>query len=229
MSDCKDRSGAAWLQKNSQMKKTLLTGIAALFLAIGAAHAGSRPQVAVGKPRIITTTVKGALYPPPKYDKPYEGELELRFFSDTEYVERICKLGPKVYGCAAKMLDGKKCYIFVISEAAAKKTGRNFAFMLRHELAHCNGWKHPEDANGRRFKVGEKWEEAEGATFLPIGTKKTMPKFPEVTRILPASPPVVCVTPEWKSEPCKNRSAPAVVAEPTNKVQILKVKPVVPE
>src|SRR5262249_52979859 len=128
-----------------------------------------------------------------------------RFFSDAGYIQRICKLGPKVYGCAAKSLDLKKCSIFASSEELAKSKGRNFALMLRHELAHCNGWKHPEDTNGRSFNVGAKWEEAEVGTWIPTDTKKTMPNLPATTRILPASPPVVCVTPEWKPERCENR------------------------
>ena len=171
----------------------------------GASAAHARPQVVVGKPRIIYTTVKGALFPPPKYDKPYEGELEIIFFSDAEDLERVCKLGPKVNACAIRSLDHKKCWIFASSEELMKRKGSNYAFMLRHELAHCNGWKHPEDTNGRKFEVGEKWNEAEGGIWLRSDTKKTMPEFPTVTRSLPASPPVVCVTPEWKLEPCNKR------------------------
>ena len=55
-----------------------------------------------------------------------------------------------------------------------------------------------------------------------------MPTMPSVVKELPASPPVVCVTPEWKPESCEKRNvAPTVIAEPTYK--ILKVKPIVPE
>ena len=46
--------------------RALLTGIAALFLATGAAHAGPRPQVIPGKPRIITRIITVLLSPPPK-------------------------------------------------------------------------------------------------------------------------------------------------------------------
>jgi hypothetical protein len=183
--------------------------MAALLIAttILTAHAASRPQ-----PKIVRTPVRGALYPPPQYDKPYEGELEIMYFSDAEYIERICNVGPKVYGCASPPRpDRKTCKLFVSSEALAKRQGRDFALMLRHELAHCNGWKHPESTNGRKFSPGEKWAEAEGAIFIPINTKKPMPKLPATTKILPASPPVVCVTPEWKPEPCKDRSVDAVV------------------
>ena len=67
------------------MKRLLLAGTAALsVLTASAAHAGQRAHVVTGKPRIITTTIRGALFPPPKYDKPYDGELEIIFFSNTE-------------------------------------------------------------------------------------------------------------------------------------------------
>src|SRR5262249_16256458 len=39
--------------------------------------------------------------------------------------------------------------------------------------------------------------------------------LPAVVRELPAYPPVVCVTPDWKPEPCKSRSASTVVAKST--------------
>ena len=49
------------------------------------------------------------------------------------------------------------------------------------------------------------WDEAEGAKWMRAATTVAMPKFPASTRILPADPPVVCVTPDWKSESCENR------------------------
>lgn len=56
--------------------KLLLAGVAALsVLSASAAHAGQRPHVVVGKPKIVYTTIRGAMFPPPKYDKPYDGEL----------------------------------------------------------------------------------------------------------------------------------------------------------
>ena len=73
----------------------------------------------------------------------------------------------------------------------------NYALTLRHELAHCNGWPadHP------------------GAKKVQVDTKVEMPKLPASTKELPAYPPIVCVTPDWKSEPCESRKAAAVEAE----------------
>ena len=87
---------------------------------------------------------------------------------------------------------------------------------MRHELAHCNGWKHPEDTNGRKFNVGDNWDEAEGAKWVVASTKASMPNLPASTKILPAFPPVVCVTPEWKQEPCAKRLEGAYTSEVTH-------------
>jgi len=201
------------------MKKLLLTGIAALsVLAASAAHAGQRPRVIVGKPRIITTTIKGVMLPPPKYDKPYDGELEIVFFSNSEDVKQAC-FGHDDAACAARSVDGKKCWIRMLSENAMKHKGENYAFALRHELGHCNGWKHPNSTNGRKFSAGDKWDEAEGAKWIAENTKMPVPKLPASTRVLPASPPVICVTPDWQKEPCESRKAAAVEAETDRRIK----------
>src|SRR5262249_36051790 len=109
------------------------------------------------------------------------------------------------------------------TEDVLKRKGTNHNFTLRHELAHCNGWKHPNTTNGKKFNVGDRWDEAEGAKWVPANTKVSMPKLPTSTRILPASPPVICVTPEWKPEPCKNRNAPIVGGQTVTKLLLASV------
>src|SRR5262249_16144998 len=175
--------------------KLLLTSIAALsVLATSAGHAGQRSYV-VGKPKIVTTIIKGLLLPPPKYDKPYEGELEIRFFSNIEDIRGACPGTHSEVACAFPLADLKKCWIMMGTEDAIKRRGYGYAFVLRHELAHCNGWKHPNTTDGKRFSVGEKWDEAE--KWVAANTKTPMPTLPVLTRILPAYPPLVCVTPDW--------------------------------
>ena len=96
------------------MKKLLLSSIAALFLATGTAHA-----------RMLTSL------PPAEYDKPYEGELEIVFFSNKDDLEGACKeLRPGVHACARRTLDNKKCRIFASSEEFMKRKGRNYPFMF---------------------------------------------------------------------------------------------------
>ena len=200
-----------------------MTTICALVL-LASMPAYARPQVVVGKPRIVTVTIRGSMLPPPKYDKPYEGELEIVFFSNSEDIKKVCPDLHTETACSSHSDDLKKCRIHIGTEDMIKRIGGAYAFTLRHELAHCNGWKHPNTTDGRRFKVGETWDAAEGAKWVAANTKVPMPKLPTSTRILPASPPVVCVTPDWKPEPCKDRELKDVwsTARPLQKSDIPK-------
>jgi hypothetical protein len=185
------------------MKKLLLTGVTVLFLATGAAHAAEKRQV-----RYLN------ILPPVEFDKPYTGELEIVRFATSQEIKAVCK-GSSEYACTGRLANGARCILFMLldKQLGDHLRGNAIAFVFRHELGHCNGW--PADhKNGRKV-------------FMNMHI--AMPTMPSVIKELPAFPPVVCVTPDWKLEPCKNRNAPAVVAEPTNKIQILKVKPVVPE
>jgi hypothetical protein len=63
------------------------------------------------------------------------------------------------------------------------------ALTLRHELGHCNGWI---SHDGGRTMFADTVE---------------MPKLPASIHELPAYPPFVCVTPDWKPQSCKDRAA----------------------
>lgn len=184
-----------------KMKKLFLIGIAALsVLSASAAHAGQRDHVVVRQVMIPT-----GLLPPPQYDKLYDGELEIRFFSSAADVDQACKSMGEGIGCIWSSDDHKHCRMILATEDLAKRKGKNYAFVLRHELAHCNGWTHPKTTEGRHFNLGERWDKAEGGKWIAANTKMPMPTLSVSTRILPASPPVICVTPDWKPEPCKDR------------------------
>jgi hypothetical protein len=193
-------------------------GIATLLLATGPAYAGQRPHAIVANPRIVTL-IKAALYPPLEYDKPYDGELEIQFFSSSEDVVRACSQSDTA--CTFLSADHKKCRIMMGTEDVIRRNGFTYAFTLRHELAHCNGWKHPKKEGERTVKIGSRWDEAEGAKWLAANTKVPMPTLPALTRILPASPPVVCVTSEWKPEPCNKRKEPTSQAQETRKPPVM--------
>jgi hypothetical protein len=199
------------------MKKLLLTaGIAALSVLASAAQAGQR--VVVDKPRTVARIIQGSLMPPPQYDKPYDGELEIRLFSTPADLEGACKDINTKAACTYPSLDHKRCIIHMGTEELIKRKGGSYAFSLRHELAHCNGWKHPNSLEGEHFKIGQKWDKAEGAKWIAADTRMPMPTLPKLTRILPASP-VVCVTPDWQKEPCESRKAAAVEAETDRRIK----------
>jgi hypothetical protein len=109
----------------NQMKKTLLTGIAALFLATGATGATSVGYV--------------AHYPPAKYDVPYKGTLTIQLvfsFNDLQYYCHTSEI-------ACSDVYTNRCNIYILApEARPIMYGGEggYFFSLRHELAHCNGW-----------------------------------------------------------------------------------------
>ena len=136
------------------MKKLLLTDIAALFLATGTAHAAQFTM----------------LMPPAEYDKPYIGELTIkRVATEQDLRNGACPgaqwtKGLPSMGCAGRSVDGKQCTIVVVSDQVLKALGGTYAAVVRHEIAHCNGW------------VGH-----DGGKWTPV-SKMTMPKLPPSTK-----------------------------------------------
>jgi hypothetical protein len=81
------------------------------------------------------------LVPPAKYDFPYPGPVEI-YQVDRENVWHECSEGGRfkfdrdVAGC--QWFRGKTCIII----AAMHSPRAGYKAILRHEMAHCNGWKH---------------------------------------------------------------------------------------
>jgi hypothetical protein len=133
------------------------------------------------------------ILPPVEYDKPYTGELSIIRLSSPEEIRVACKNSSE-YACISTEGLPHRCTIFMLPDKQLSLNGISLlAFTLRHELGHCNGW--PNHDGGRKI-------------FL--GTHVEMPKLPPSTRELPVFPPVVCVTPEWKQEPCASRAPRAI-------------------
>jgi hypothetical protein len=87
-------------------------------------------------------------------------------------------------------MKSNRCHIYVANDNALRATGFSYALALRHELGHCNGW--PANHPGNKKYV----HDAEMPT-LPASTRELPP--------LPTYPPLVCLTPDWKAEPCTER------------------------
>jgi hypothetical protein len=131
---------------------------------------------------------------------PYEGTLTIWRGIRADQLRDYCREVSKV-ACSSrpKQPPYTRCDLF-ISESALTAKGFSLAFILRHELAHCNGWGQ-DHAGGRK---------------VLSSTKVQMPKLPESMRWLPVYPPLACITPDRTVEPCDNRRAdPALsVARP---------------
>ena len=76
-----------------------------------------------------------------------------------------------------------------MTDKVLKAAGSSYAIVLRHELGHCNGW------SGDHKK----------ARWVFSNERLAMPELPASARELPVYPPIVCVTPDWKQESCKDR------------------------
>jgi hypothetical protein len=166
------------------VKTALLTGVSALFLATGMAHAAER---------------LGMWLPPPQYDVPYTGELTIVRVATEQDIRTLCpemNFGefPATSCTMTPHNDRTRCYIFIASDKALKAAhNMDYVTVLRHEIGHCNGW--PADhKDGRPSSIDH---------------RSTMPTLPASTKYLPAYPPVICVTPEWKPVSCVKRKLDA--------------------
>ena len=125
------------------MKKTLLTGIAALLLVTGTAYA-----------QTVSEAVKNFMLPPVEYDKPFGGKLEEVVVKSREEMDASCKrIGlslPNVpLGCG-KLLAADHCVIYLARDEVNRSVGLTTDLVRRHEVGHCNGWP-KEHPGGRHF------------------------------------------------------------------------------
>ena len=159
------------------MKKTLLTGIAALFLATGAAHAGTERVCPAYRSvdgnwnetevHECMNRINGTIdrhengrwvfrNPPlPEFDKPYEGVTAI-YRMPLADVQKLCPAG--TYACSWHLQKvfpegiGERtvCFITISPDdvLAQRRERQDFNEVLRHEIGHCNGW--PSDHPNRR-------------------------------------------------------------------------------
>lgn len=80
--------------------------------------------------------------PPPAFDHPYDGP-KLVIELPTSRVIAVCGRGPNVLACSWPPLrPGMLCTVFVSVVAPSGVSSRTRAVLDRHELGHCNGWRH---------------------------------------------------------------------------------------
>jgi len=116
-----------------EMKKTLLTGIAALLLTTGAAHADG-------------------LLPPKKYDYLFPGPIVITRKSTPEKLVPICGEQKFLGGCSVRI--AYVCQIFLLDDEWLERFGLTYKTALRHEIGHCNGWG-ADHAGGWSPELGE--------------------------------------------------------------------------
>jgi hypothetical protein len=96
--------------------------------------------------------------PPPEYDHPYSGKLEIHFLPEKEFVT-ACPSPPGLFRTACTQRYADRCIIRLRPDVDIDK----YPFLadvivVRHEIGHCNGW--PPNHPGIRA--------AEPATWPPM-------------------------------------------------------------
>jgi hypothetical protein len=96
------------------------------------------------------------LEPPPQYDFPFKGKLYLSAENDLEAMALVCGIPRSrrpVHGCAQIQgwLFGPsgmgapkwgECIIFIAKRKLVEDFFGDYDMVIRHERAHCNGWRH---------------------------------------------------------------------------------------
>jgi len=122
------------------MKRLFLTGIAALFLATGTAHAQDL----------------WTFRPSPEYDHPFDGLVMVQRASK-EYIRKRCP-SENSMACAIKFYSKTgtvvACLLILPSDDFLSTLGRELKELYRHEIAHCNGW--PGHHDGKTWKLKSK-------------------------------------------------------------------------
>jgi hypothetical protein len=156
-----------------------------------------------------TTIIYMTTFPPPEFDKPFTGKVTIWQVNSVDDIQtKYCMAANTRAGCSVhpiKQPAAPYCLIWILNDAGLKRIGVAKSLVLRHELAHCNGW--PKDhPNGRKVPVD----------------KEVSFSLPPDTTWVRAYPPLVCLTPEGKEESCQSRQ-PVLTENPW--ATILKQKP----
>ena len=78
------------------------------------------------------------LAPPAKYDHPFRGRVSITTVATVQEANAACaKYGPRNVACATA-INGT-CYITMVPDHIINQWGPK-AQLMRHEVAHCNGW-----------------------------------------------------------------------------------------
>ena len=108
---------------------------AALVLAISATTSAKAAEQRYQPNEVI-------IFPPPEFDRPFDGRLEEFIVKDHEELANFC--GQQLaFGCAFPAFDRRSCLIYLLPDDFQRRYGITIEIARRHEIAHCNGWHHP--------------------------------------------------------------------------------------
>jgi hypothetical protein len=87
---------------------------------------------------------RGAILPPAEYDHEYTGKLDIVKVLDGEQARAMCPDAFRNggYPIACAQVRPNSCTIIITPEEIIKRHGYTLEAVLRHERAHCNGFRH---------------------------------------------------------------------------------------
>jgi hypothetical protein len=93
----------------------------------------------------VAVVVAGVLMPPPEFEHPPEVRVIVRHLP-AAHIDRVCRLYPELAGnhdgeFGACANPGKDVCTITLRYPGSVSPER-YAALARHELAHCNGWRH---------------------------------------------------------------------------------------
>src|SRR5262245_48522178 len=110
-----------------------------LFFLFATSHSVGEPLIPPHMQFRKTPDVPRPSLPPAQFAKPYDGALTITIVSSTDEVGQFCDIGKTfLLGCARR--NAFSCAIMLVKDELARAYGWNTGLMLRHEIAHCNGW-----------------------------------------------------------------------------------------
>src|SRR5215475_347839 len=102
------------------------------------------------KPQVKAQSSPVPITPPPQYDPllhPYTGKLTIRRVDRADTANR-CSRQLRQYssdiavGCTQLNPYENSCEIWILNDYEINRMGFDYEAVLRHELGHCNGWRH---------------------------------------------------------------------------------------
>ena len=116
------------------------------------------------------------LVPPKVYDHPYVGPGVLRviYAKSQDEVRQLCPrtLFPKAGACRCAPTNSEGCVVVVRARRpTSRRSGHGCRFVIRHEIAHCNGWagdhrwRAPGRGLGGHGEFGRCAQQASAATY----------------------------------------------------------------
>jgi len=115
----------------------LLAGL----LLIATPYAKGDPPTVDQPPVKLAPIRDPQIMPPPEFDYEYSGHMTITR-GDEASIRTEC-WGKSGIACAIRV-SAETCFVWITDDDVLERRRLSYDMVLRHERAHCNGWKHPK-------------------------------------------------------------------------------------